>query len=106
MIEGWINAGFLRVDDDIINVCVAGRFRTNHIAGVSRVACAHQKSCMWREDFWIKVFITLTVKQPLQGTIKLVTPNILKRSTFFRKYSLAKATSPDSQIYVPQHPSS
>ncbi len=36
------------------------------------------------------------LKQPLQGTINFVIPNLLKRSTFFWKYSFANPTSPDS----------
>ena len=41
-IRVWINEGVLQIGDDIMNVCVAGRFRMDVLPSFARTAYNHQ----------------------------------------------------------------
>jgi len=52
-IRVWINEGVLRVGDDIMNVCVAGRFRTDVLPVLQELLTAIKTEIVREEEVYI-----------------------------------------------------
>lgn len=49
-IKAWINEGYLKVGDDIMNICVAGRFRKDVLPVFQELITVIKTEIVWEEE--------------------------------------------------------